>query len=123
MNSGSPPDHRQSFCGASPRSAYQGKRFIRDDFFELILGRTGARDVPRPRLRRNMVDPVPTQCMMVDREFPRRPFDRRTGGKIPDSVPSENLFLAPSAFPAYVLQKICRVEKASCPRKSQTYSA
>jgi len=24
MNSGSPPDHRQSFCGASPRSAYQG---------------------------------------------------------------------------------------------------
>ena len=22
MNSGSPPDHRQSFCGASPRSAY-----------------------------------------------------------------------------------------------------
>ncbi len=31
----------------------------------------------------NMVDPVPTQCMMVDREFPRRPFDRRTGGKKP----------------------------------------
>jgi hypothetical protein len=31
-----------------------------------------------------MVDPVPTQCMMVDREFPRRPFDRRTGGKKPD---------------------------------------
>jgi hypothetical protein len=30
-----------------------------------------------------MVDPVPTQCMMVDREFPRRPFDRRTGGKKP----------------------------------------
>ena len=25
--------------------------------------------------RRNMVDPVPTQCMMVDREFPRRPFN------------------------------------------------
>jgi len=31
----------------------------------------------------NMVDPVPTQCMMVDREFPRRPLDRRTGGKKP----------------------------------------
>jgi hypothetical protein len=79
--------------------------------------------------RQNMVDPVPTQCMMVDREFPRRPFDRRTGGKkpfdprafevlaSPDSVPSENLFLAPSAFPAYVLQKICRVEKGFLPTK------
>src|SRR6267143_3808214 len=29
MNSGSPPDHRQSFCGASPRSAYYLNRSAR----------------------------------------------------------------------------------------------
>ena len=27
MNSGSPPDHRQSFCGASPRSAYLSREY------------------------------------------------------------------------------------------------
>jgi len=82
-----------------------------------------------------MVDPVPTQCMMVDREFPRRPFDRRTGGKKPFDPRAFEVLASLTASrprtsfsphrpsPLYVLQKICRVEKASCPRKSQTYSA
>src|SRR5262245_12171924 len=35
------------------------------------------------RLGRNVIDPVPTQCVVVDLEFPRRPFDRRTGSKQP----------------------------------------
>src|SRR4029077_11288523 len=30
-----------------------------------------------------MIDPVPAQCVIVDREFSRRPFDRRAGGKQP----------------------------------------
>src|SRR5262249_21954084 len=30
-----------------------------------------------------MIDPVPTQCVVVDREFARRPLDRPTGGKKP----------------------------------------
>src|SRR5215469_9032124 len=34
---------------------------------------------PRP----NMIDPMPTQCVMVDLEFPCRSFDRGTGGQKP----------------------------------------
>src|SRR5262249_58216490 len=45
------------------------ERFVRDDAFELILGRAGARDVRRSSVGRNMIDPVPTQCGVVDREF------------------------------------------------------
>ena len=62
---------------------YQRERFVRYDCFELIFGRAGACDVCRSSLRRNMVDPVPPQCVVVDLEFPRRPLDRRTGGKKP----------------------------------------
>src|SRR5215467_13137109 len=54
----------------------QCDRFIRDDFFELILGGTSARAVCRACLWRNVVDPVPTQCVIVDLEFPCRPLDR-----------------------------------------------
>jgi hypothetical protein len=61
----------------------QRKRFVGDDCFELILGRAGARDVCCSRVGRNMIDPVPTQCVMVNLEFARRPLDRCTGGEKP----------------------------------------
>ena len=61
----------------------QRERFVRDDGFELILGRTGAGDVRRSSVGRNMIDPVPTLCVVVDGEFARRPLDRPTGGKKP----------------------------------------
>src|SRR5258708_825948 len=54
----------------NPVMVDQGERFIGDDFFELILGRAGARDVRRPRLGRHMIDPMPTERVVVDREFP-----------------------------------------------------
>ena len=37
--------------------------------------------------------------------------------------PLENVIGRACSCSKAVLQKICRVEKASCPRKSQTYSA
>src|SRR5262249_26447097 len=61
----------------------QRKRFVRDGGFELIFSRTGACDVRRSSVGRNMIDPVPTQCVVVDREFPCRSFDRGTGGQKP----------------------------------------
>src|SRR5215470_1984838 len=61
----------------------QCERFIRDDFFELILGGTSARAVCRSCLCRNVVDPVPTQCVIVDLEFPCRPLDRGASGQKP----------------------------------------
>jgi hypothetical protein len=62
---------------------YQGERFIRDNFFELTLGHPGARDVRCPSLYRDMIDPMPTQGVRVDREFPRRSLDRRARRKKP----------------------------------------
>src|SRR5882762_1082174 len=61
----------------------QGERFIGDDFFELILGRAGARDVRRPRLGRHMIDPMPTERVVVDREFPCSSLNRRTRSEQP----------------------------------------
>src|SRR5215471_7434911 len=61
----------------------QCERFIRDDFFELILGGTSARDVCRSCLWRNVFDPVPTQCVIVDLEFPCRTLDRGASGQKP----------------------------------------
>jgi hypothetical protein len=49
----------------------QGERFVGDDCFELLFGGTGPRDVGRARLGRNMIDSVPAQGVIVDREFPR----------------------------------------------------
>jgi hypothetical protein len=47
----------------------QRERFVRDELLQLIFGRPGARDVRRAGFRRNMVPPVPTQCVIIDREF------------------------------------------------------
>jgi hypothetical protein len=54
----------------------QRERFVRDDLFQLIFARPGARDVRRPGFRRNMVPPVPTQGVIVDREFSSSSLDR-----------------------------------------------
>src|SRR5215470_14230201 len=56
----------------NPVMVDQGESFVRDDGFELIPGRAGARDVCRPRLRRDMINPVSAQRVIVDRELPRR---------------------------------------------------
>ena len=61
----------------------QRKRFVRDDFFELIFGGAGARDLRYTCFCRNMVDPVPTQCVIVDLKFSRGSFNRRAGRKKP----------------------------------------
>ena len=47
----------------------QRESFVGDDLFELIFGRPGAGDIRRAGFRRNMVPPVPTQGVIVDREF------------------------------------------------------
>jgi hypothetical protein len=54
----------------------QRESFVGDDVFELIFGRPGARDVRRAGFRRNMVPPVPTQGVIIDREFSRGSLDR-----------------------------------------------
>ena len=59
----------------------QRERFVRNELFELIFGRAGARDVRRPRLRRDVVDPVPAERVIVDLEFSSGSLDRRSCGK------------------------------------------
>jgi hypothetical protein len=44
--------------------------------FELIFARPGPHDVRRAGFRRNVVPPVPTQCVIVDREFSRGSLHR-----------------------------------------------
>src|ERR1700756_2078765 len=61
----------------------QRERFVRDDFFEPVFGRAGTRNVCRSSLRRNMIDPMPAQCVIIDLEFPRGSLDRRSGCKEP----------------------------------------
>src|SRR5436190_4595264 len=107
----------------------QGERFVRDDGFELILGRTGARDVRRPRLGRHMIDPMPTQGVVVDREFPCRSLDRRAGGEQPlDPHPfgvvaslttprARTLFSPHRLPPFYTLQKNSLGSKDPFPRR------
>src|SRR5690242_6713341 len=57
--------------------------FVCDDLFELIFARSGTGDVSRVGLCRNMVDPVPTQCVIVDLKLTRRSLDRRASRKKP----------------------------------------
>jgi hypothetical protein len=67
----------------------QRNRFIRDHFFELIFCRSGARDVRRARLRRDMIDPVPSQSVIIDLEFSRGSLDRCPSREEPlDPLPS-----------------------------------
>jgi hypothetical protein len=67
----------------NPVMVYQRERFIRYDLFELIFGRAGARDVRRPRLWRDVVDPVPAQRVIVDLEFSSGSLDRCPGREEP----------------------------------------
>ena len=71
----------------NPIMVNQRERFVRNELFELIFGRAGARDVCRPRLRRDVVDPVPAQCVIVDLEFSSGSLDRRAGSEEIGSVP------------------------------------
>jgi len=57
----------------------QPERFVRDDLFKLVLGRSGTGNLPRSGFGRNMVPPVPTQAVVVDREFSRGSLDRCAG--------------------------------------------
>jgi hypothetical protein len=50
--------------------------FLRDNLFELVFGRSGIGDVRRSRFCRNVVYPMPTQGMIIDREFSRGSLDR-----------------------------------------------
>ena len=59
------------------------ERFVRNELFELIFGRAGARDVPRARLRRDVIDPVPAQCVIVDLKFQSSSLDRRADREEP----------------------------------------
>ena len=61
----------------------QRERFVRDDFLELIFGRARAGDLRAAGFRRNVIDPVPPQGMIVDLEFSRRCLDRRAGREEP----------------------------------------
>jgi hypothetical protein len=61
----------------------QGKGFVGDYRFELVLGCARAGDVQSPRLWRHMIDPVPAQRVVVDIEFARRPLDRSSRRKQP----------------------------------------
>jgi hypothetical protein len=62
-----------------PSPSNQPEGFVRDNLFELVLDRSGARDVRRAGFRRNMVSPMPTQGVIVDREFSRGSLDRCAG--------------------------------------------
>ena len=98
----------------------QRESFVRDDLFELIFGRPGARDVRRAGFRRNMVPPVPPQGVIVDREFSRGALDRCTRGQqpfgsarargdcTPDIARFANPFVVPLTFPTTIFQKKCR---------------
>jgi len=55
---------------------YQPEGFVRDDLFELVLGRSGASDVRGARFRRYMVPPMSTQGVIIDRKFSRGSLDR-----------------------------------------------
>ena len=61
----------------------QGKRFIGDYFFKLILDDAGTRDVCRPSLCRNVVVPVPAQCVIWEIKFSRCSLDRCAGCQEP----------------------------------------
>jgi hypothetical protein len=54
----------------------QRKRFVRDELLQLIFGRPGACNVRRAGFSRNMVPPVPTQGVAVDRKFSRGALER-----------------------------------------------
>ena len=72
-------DGAKSFVERAANNAVmvdQRERFVRDELFELIFSRPGARDVPCAGFRRNMVPPVPTQGVIIDREFSRGSLDR-----------------------------------------------
>src|SRR5262249_2188642 len=60
----------------NPVMVDQRERFIRDHGLEPILGRAGACNVCCPSLCRNVVDPMPAQCVIVDLKFSGRSFDR-----------------------------------------------
>ena len=74
----------------NPEMVDQRERLIGYDCFELIFGRAGARDVRRTRFCRDMIDPVPAQCVIVDLEFSRGSLDRCPGREKPlDPLPFE----------------------------------
>jgi hypothetical protein len=99
----------------------QCERFIRDDFFELILGRAGARDVRRPRLGRHMIDPMPTERVVVDREFPFSSLNRRTRSEQPFDPHPLGMVASPTAskaaIAAYRSHKADREEKTGAPSR------
>jgi hypothetical protein len=61
----------------------QRERFVGNDFFDLVFGRAGARGVRRSCVCRNMINPVPSQCVIVDLEFPSGSLDRCPGREKP----------------------------------------
>jgi len=84
------------------RDGYQPERFVRDDLFELVLGCSGAGDVSRASFGRNMVPPVPTQAVVVDREFSRGSLDRCAGCQEtldPDALNVIAALVSPGARP------------------------
>src|SRR5882724_2955229 len=57
---------------------YQSQRLIRDDRLELIFGGPGARHIGGASFGRNVVPPVPAQCVIIDRKVASSSLDRGT---------------------------------------------
>src|SRR5215468_1267678 len=55
----------------------QPQRLVRDELLELVPTRSSARDIGGAGFGRNVVPPVPTQRVIVDRKLPGRSLDRR----------------------------------------------
>src|SRR4051812_35415100 len=56
----------------------QRQRLIRDDRLELIFGGPGVRHIGGAGFGRNVVPPVPAQCVIIDRKFASSSLDRGT---------------------------------------------
>jgi len=59
-----------------PVMIHQPQRLVSDDLLELILGCRSARHIGGAGFGRNVVPPVPAQCVIVDRKLASGSLDR-----------------------------------------------